>query len=162
MYLSSHFYRVFHKMCRKILRDASAHPNKKHSSENAWSKIKRKWAGVFENLFHAKVKSPFLLRIIVRKMTKLACTSFTRKAKDAYAKYRLDYCLNAAELSVKFSITVATYQSCCLSWIGKRVICILSTNLCKLKMVRGLAFVIEVGFATLLLSLNRFLCIFYL
>lgn len=124
-------------------------------------KKKREGAGVFENLFHAKVKYPFLLRIIVRKMTKLACTCYTRKKKDAYANDRLDYCLNAAELSVKM-VNLSSNVSKLLPFMNreKSDMKFINKSL-QIEMGQRLnAFVIEVGFATLLLSLNRFLCIF--
>lgn len=51
--------RVFHKICVETLRDESTYANKRHSSNNVWSEIKRKGIGKFANLVHPNVKTLF-------------------------------------------------------------------------------------------------------
>lgn len=55
------------------------------SSKNAWPAIKCIGAGAFRNLVYKNVKTPHLLRVIMKRMTLIAC-----KYDAGSAKFRLE------------------------------------------------------------------------
>lgn len=63
--------------------------SKQFSSEKVCSKIKCKYAGAFENLVHATIKTLLLLRVIDRITTLIACKCNIEKEKNVYEKFRL-------------------------------------------------------------------------
>lgn len=67
-----YIYRVFHKRCAKYLRGDSRYPNNLNQRMHG-SEIKCKGACTFGNLAHKDVKALFLLWVIRRKTTVIAC-----------------------------------------------------------------------------------------